>query len=93
MIDRTMPYHISQSDSLSEGQRYDVSIVDELDASTARHLDDWLEAAEQNPAASFVLDVSRATDVNDRALNRLVARHRKRIEIVSMLMLTTAAAA
>lgn len=82
-----MPYHISQSDSWRGGQRYQVSIVDEFDAATARHLSDWLSVACLNREAGFVIDLSRATDIDHRALERLLARQAqlgdsRRLELV-----------
>jgi hypothetical protein len=70
-----MPYHISQSDSWQDGQRYEIAIVDELDAATARSLGDWLAVARLNPEATFALDLSRASGVDGRALARLLTRH------------------
>jgi hypothetical protein len=70
-----VPYHVSLNDSLSNGQRYRVTIVDELDAATARSLGDWLLVASLNPSAAFELDLSRATEINYRALERMLARN------------------
>jgi hypothetical protein len=70
-----MPYHIS--DSWHGGQRYEIAIVDELDATTARHLGDWLAAAQLNREASFELDVTHASEVDERALARLLTRHER----------------
>ena|SRR5437660_2086269 len=70
-----MPYHISQTDSWSSGQRYEIAIVGELDAATARNLGDWIENARLNGAASFEVDLSQASEVDERALARLLQRN------------------
>jgi hypothetical protein len=81
-----MPYHVSVTTIASE-QRYRVLVVDDLDGITARHLGDWLDAARLNPGARFEIDLSEARWVDDRALTRLVSRHRgllsdRRLELV-----------
>ena len=83
-----MPYHVSLTDSLDHGQRYRLTIVDELDAATARSLDEWLAVASLNRAAAFELDISNATEINYRALERMLARNHvlrgeRRLELVN----------
>jgi hypothetical protein len=83
-----MPYHVSLTDSLDDGQRYRVTIVDELDGATARSLGDWLAVASLNPAAAFELDLSRATEIDYHALERMLTRNdalrdERRIELVN----------
>jgi anti-anti-sigma regulatory factor len=70
-----MPYHVSLTNSREGEQRYLVTIVDALDAATARHLGDWIEAALLNPEAGFAVDISQATEIDPAALRRLLARH------------------
>jgi hypothetical protein len=81
-----MPYHVSVT-TIAREQHYRVVVVDELDRATARHLGDWLDAARLNPGASFEVDLSEARWVDERAVERLVNRHRslmsdRRLELV-----------
>lgn len=62
-------------------------VVDELDGATARHLGDWLDAAQLNPGARFEIDLTEARWVDERAVQRLVSRHRslmsdRRLELI-----------
>lgn len=83
-----MPYHVSLTDSLDHGQRYRLTIVDELDGATARSLGEWLAVASLNPAAAFELDLSKATEIDYRALERMLMRNdllrgERRLELVN----------
>ena len=69
-----MPYHVSVT-TVAGQQRYEVVVVHELDATTARHLGDWLDAARLNPGARFRIDLSEASWVDPRALRLLLRRH------------------
>jgi hypothetical protein len=69
-----MAYHVSVT-TIAAQQRYEVVVVDELDGATARHLGDWLDAAQMNPDARFRIDLSEARWVEPGALKRLLRRH------------------
>ena len=83
-----MPYHIDIDTDWDRGrEQYTITVLDELDRATARHLGDWLADAMQNPNAAFVLDLSRASAVSGAALVTMASRHhrllvQRRLEIV-----------
>jgi hypothetical protein len=79
-----VPYELTLEPDLDRGgSRYRAALNGEIEPAAVRRLSDWLALAMQNPAASFVIDLSETMRTSARArleLRALLRRHNGLVE-------------
>jgi hypothetical protein len=84
----TVPYEIDMERDLDRGlDRYTIEVGDRFTSGDAHQLSDWMNAAAQNPTATFRIDISRVSRGSGRPVATVLARSAwlrsgRRVEVV-----------